>query len=439
MLQRRISTITLSFILICSYPTATIALDWTGWLIGGKSVETVGFWDKSQTKVYEGPDKAKAALIENLSSNDDIMKVDLDSEGNAEGLTISKIYTYSPSDFKVYEKKVPDYAQEQELLGQWINKLVKADPNDRRFVSATDKFFRHLEPIGKNQAWLAGLQRELLATRLGIEPEVLVDHPDFEAFVKANYLYKHLSYHNQKVEVNSEGMPELMVMGVMKPWSEIKDNVKVDSKGKLTNYFYTSEGLVPGQPSTEVVPFKKVDPNLYHHQYVLEVVSIDTFPPHNWIRLVNPEGDFYSIGYWGNTPISDLISAAKHLKPEEGHATSPDLMEIAGDPDKIVTTPIKITQEQFDETLAYIRDYQQKPGKYQILSIGGENCATFVRNLTDRLGIKVQSSSWYRPFNNPYDVMAWQKTVDKWRNNEVRKLSDPSAEERAEVEYALPP
>jgi hypothetical protein len=297
---------------------------------------------------------------------------------------------------------------EQEQVGRWINSLVKADPHNRNLTSNADKFFQRLERVAKNEPWLQGLQRDLLAIRLGIGADVLEQHPDFEQFAKANYLHKHMAYHHHQINVLPDGTPELLVDGVLTPWPEIKERLDLDKHGKMNNYFYTYQGLVPGQSHTVLKPFKKVDPGQYDHQYILEVVSISGFPPHNWLRLIDSSGDLYSIGFWGQTPLTDLITAAKHLVPEQGKATSPDLLEIAGDPDKMVVTPIKISQQQFEEAIAYLEAYQKDPGYYQILSVGGENCATFVRNLTDRLGMKVTSSSWLRPFNNPYDLMAWQ-------------------------------
>ncbi len=410
---RKFLPIALGLILLVGTPAPTHAFEWTGWTLAGHSITEKDFWDSNLTKTFEGDKESQLAAIKNLSKNNDIMKVELDARGKAKNLTIHTIFTYGPSNFKIYQQKVPNFAEEQQALGNWLVSLIKQTPRDRSLVSAADKLFQDLNKVAKDQPWVTNLQRNLLAARLGIGPEVLEQHPDFESFAKANYLYKHIAYHNHEITVSADGIPEIMVEGVATPWNTLKDQLQIDSKGKLQNHFYTYQGLVSGQPYKVIKPFKQVYPSDYKNQYVLEIVSVTGLPPHNWIRLINPDGDLYSIGLWGETPLVDLVTAAWHLVPETARATSPDLMEIARDPQKMIVTSIKITKEQFDEAMSYLKSYQENPGNYQIVSVSGENCATFVRNLAEHLGINIKSSSWFRPFNNPYDIMEWQKAIAK--------------------------
>ncbi|MDP1834288.1 MAG: hypothetical protein Q8K75_00005 [Chlamydiales bacterium] len=437
MLSKQFSHILLCLVFLLGGVQPLPAVDWTGWYSGGKSLVDSEFWDPAQSKIITSDVKAQTQLIENISNDDHIMRVT--GQGRNLQLTIHNVYTYSPSDFKVYKQKVPDYAEEQTRLGNWINQIVRENPHNQHITSTVDRFFKRLVTDAKGEQWAEELQQELLAARLGIGPKVFVEHPDFEEFVQNNFLFKHIPYHKHKVVVDSNGIPQLLVEETLTPWTSIKDIAHLDHKGRLQNYYYTYRGLVPGKPEEQLLVFKQVPPNTYHHQYILEVVSIRRLPPHNWVRMIDPEGNVYSIGFWGVTPMTDLWSAIKHIVPESGKVTSPDLMEIVGDPLQMISTPIKITEEQFKDLLNFIENYQNDPGKYEVLGwLGGENCAVFVKNVMDHLGFKIKASSWTRPFDNPYDIMDWQHAVADWRYEQIDKLQNSTPEERWEIEYSLP-
>jgi hypothetical protein len=427
-----------SLVLLLSYFVNLSATDWSQLEANGKNLGTAEFWDPAHISNAAGTSKAQDAFVDNVTSADHIMRI-LPTGQDYTQLIWHKVYSYNDSDFDVYRQKVPDYANEQLQLGRWLNSLVRENLSNQHFTSSVDRFFRRLHSLAKNESWVKQLQQELLATRLGIGPDVFDQHPDFEAFVKNNFLFKHLPYHKHKASVDASGMPLLLVENTLTPWDTIKGLVDTDADGRMENYFYTHEGLVPGKPDDVLRVFKKISPNTYHEQYILEIMSIKTMPPHNWIRLVNPQGDVYSIGFWGITPMNDIWSAIQHVIPESGRVTSPDLMEIAGDPKNMIATPIKLTEEQYQDVLNYIEEYQKNPRNYQILGwLGGDNCAVFVHNIMNYLGFKIKASSWVRPFDNPYDVLDWQRYVSRWRLNELDTLKDPSPEERMNVEYSLP-
>ncbi len=430
--------IRLSVVLCCLFATSLQGYDWKGWFVDDKELGASSFWEPAHTSTYAGEFEPAAKLQINIAGSDNIMRL-ADSQAKFPELTIHHIYRYTPDDFAVYRDKVPGYANEQLMLGHWINNLAKGRLRDAEFIFDVDRFYRRLDSVAKGEPWLEQLQQELLSIRLELDIEVLKRYPDFESFIKTNHLTSHLTYHHHKITVDDEGTPELLVEDKMVPWTEFKQRLKVNAHGDVTNYFYTYQGFVPGQAKTTLRPFKKIDPATYDHQHILEIVSANVFPPHNWLRLIDSEGNLYSIGYWSKIPLKDLWGVLQNIFPSESYVLSPDLMEVAIDPNKFVVTPIHITQEQFDTLLSYLRQYQQNPKRYEVLGVlGGENCATFVAQAAQQIDIKIISSSWKRPFHNPYDVIDWQEMVAKWRRDSLREKQEPTEQQKLDIKYGLP-
>lgn len=427
-----------SFSLFCVVVSCAHATTWVDLKSDEKgTTRTASFWDPSKTSSYNGEFLPQDELSKNLEKRSHLMRLDHQNEDIE--LTLHKLYTYSASDFSLYKKKVPEYAEEQLELGRWINQQAKENLKDPTFITKVDKFYHRLEEVAPNESWLQTLEQELLSIRLGVPTDVFSDYPDLEQFVSRNFLYKHLPYHKHQIEIDANGSPSLLVEGKMVPWTDLKEKLKIDHNGVMTNYFYTYQGLTAGRPDEVILPFKKVNPRPYHHRHILEIASIDVFPPHNWIRLIDSEGLEYSIGYWSSIPLTNMWAAIQNILPKEGRVMSPDLMEFVADPNKTVVTAIEISQEQFDQVLTYLQEYQKDPKKYEILStLGGENCATFVRQIMDRLGLKIQTHSWIRPFNNPYDILDWQAKIKDWRLEQLDAVSNPTPEQRFEIEYGLP-
>lgn len=428
-----------SLLLLLGGSPSVHGLDWSGWISDGKSLSDSPFWDPSQATITKGKVDIEKKVEDNLAKGEHIMKLTLGPQGDPTELNVHHVYTYSPDGFEIYRRKDADFEQEQVELGQWINRVIKKDQKDQRFVSLVEKFYRKLSVATNQASWVESLQRELLAIRLGINTEVLQNHPDFERFVRNNYLFRHIPFHRHQVTVDSAGEPALLVEETSRPWSDVEKLIELDSKGRLTNYYYTYQGLVPGQPDKTVRPFKKIDPVSYHGMSILEVVSSEQFPPHNWIRLIDTEGNLYSAGFWGETPVSGLWEAVKHVVPETGKVLSPDPMEVIADPNRLKTTAIAIAPDQLNTLLKYLEGYQKDPGSYEILSsFGGENCAKFVRQVLEAIQLKIKTSSWYRPFDNPYDVIDWQNTISKWRQQQLNALDNPTEAQRRQVRYSLP-
>ena len=429
------------FIVISLVVQPIYSIDWGSWTVGGQKVNELPTWDESLIGTQASGNSIMKQAMNNINDTHRLMLLQSGRLGLT--LNIHKLFRYSNSDWKAYLAKEPKAVEEQIELGDFLNLQVRKNPKYSDLSKAVDKHFRRLSDLTGKAAWVQDLQSDLAAARMKMSGRVFREYPDFEKFVIANYLHKHVMLHGHSISLNRSGEPMLRVEGEAVPWTEFQDEIELDSKGRIISHFYTYQGFVEGQPDTVIKPFKKVAADTYNGKHIIEIVTVTSFPPHTWIRLINPEGEVYSVGYWGATPLTDLFTAVAHLVPEGGRVTAPDLFEITSSPNLMVETAIAITPEQFENAMEFIEDYQQSPDIcYQILSYGeSQNCAGFVRTLADELGLNIRTSSWVLPFNNPYSIEDWQKEVGKWRTKELKRLQknpDTTVEEKLEILYGLP-
>lgn len=336
-------------------------------------------------------------------------------------------FTYSKKGLEEYQKAVDDADLEQQHLAIYLTRRAISEfpkvgnvSKSTKLIKAASQHLENLERLIPNTLWIEELDDLLLKVRLGFEATTDVSLPEnFKHFVRKNHLLKHLLYHRHRATL-VDGVPALLVEGEPVSWKELQELIQLDQNRVMISHFYTYEGLVPGQTSTVIRPFQKRNPQDSLWRYLLEVVTANTAIPHVWVRLIENNGEVYSLGFWSASQISLDKSVIQHLIPEEGKLHSPDNLEVRVKPELIRETAIEITEGQFERAMVFARKFQESPQCYQILGIGGANCASFVSQLMQEIGLKLKTTSILRPFDNAWDVMKWQREVEEWREKKLK-------------------
>lgn len=251
-----------------------------------------------------------------------------------------------------------------------------------------------------------------LAEKLEVSLELLEQYPDFAHIASKNYFHRHLNIHQHQILVDELGCPYLLFEGEYLSWNDIKEHLELSPEGVIENYSYTFQGLVAGSQTTHLPIFKKIEEES-ENDFALEILTYtEKFPPHVWVRLVNPEGEIVSAGFYPNSFFLSTMELISALKPSKGKVYSPDFLEIVTTPKEWMITHHQITQHQYDDLIAYLKNCQESRSyHYQFMSIGGYNCASFTAELAQLIGLQVPTTSRYMPIPDPRVIRQWQVSL----------------------------
>lgn len=87
----------------------------------------------------------------------------------------------------------------------------------------------------------------ITANKNGIAYQVLKNHPDFEAFLRKNFIHRYLYTYRHSLYVDQASQPEKIYIkykGQMKNWKDIKDQLKYREDGVTITGRYSQQGLV---------------------------------------------------------------------------------------------------------------------------------------------------------------------------------------------------
>lgn len=256
-----------------------------------------------------------------------------------------------------------------------------------------------------------------LAEKLNLPVALLEQYPDFAVIASQNYFHRHLDIHQHQILVDELGSPYMLFEGEYLPWSEVKNHLELSPGGEILNYSYTFQGFVAGGQTTHLPIFKKTE-MLPENGCALEILTYSAkFPPHVWVRLINSEGEIVSAGFYPNHFFLSTMEIVNALKPSKGKIYSPDFLEISTSPSDWVITRHSINQDQYDDLIAYLKTCQESRSyHYQFMSIGGYNCASFVAELAQLIGLQVSTTTQYMPIPDP-------RVIQQWQISNMRKLS----------------
>lgn len=245
---------------------------------------------------------------------------------------------------------------------------------------------------------LTAWKKKLLCIKLGgeISEQDLTNFLDFERFIENN------AWHNKAIAYNhvismKNNEPHLLVNGISRPWSEVKNIQQTDGTPWINQYNYlenvaiTAKGLV-STALDKFIPHSHDDPGKWGNQYVLEIVSgkdkqskDKCLGTHSWIRLKTPDGDIYSHGLYGGE-----VKGLEKLSPyaiRKGAADSPDRFDTL-EPGRIEmqVTSIPIKAAQFDLLKSTIEGYMEDGIPY---GFSNYNCTSHVRALAALVNVDV--------------------------------------------------
>ena len=215
-----------------------------------------------------------------------------------------------------------------------------------------------------------------------------------------------MMFYGDKIIVDPvTGEPCLKILGEQVPWSRAEEMLKLEPTGGRRAFGvhsvegprmnYLEEGFVEhdSEKFEELKAHKILPPEQRPETHILEVVtncpgSIRDKTAHAWIRLIQPSGEVYSIGF--GLANSEDVEVLNIGATKKGALENPETAEWMQYGD-IQEFPIPITPEQF----AMIRDHiehSQREKRGLIFNFSKINCTTWVRDILKLIGIEVDTS-----------------------------------------------
>ena len=288
---------------------------------------------------------------------------------------------------EVQQERLLSIAQ---AAGDWFENMPRIPPSeslDCPAVKSTHLFLKKIDPSLKEDPRIARLAREFLAFKLGVPSDVFEKNIGFEKFAYKPPLDRYLAEYGHTVKVGDKGEIELLENGKYRPWSELRSIVApAQGKDPSSNqpWYYGPLGVQNKNMFewTKLEPYKKEDPKQWDNQYILEVCCCCEDEPrylgdHSWLRLKDPEGNIYSVGFY--RPYNYVFPV--YMK--KGILMQPDVSEFW--PTPIYRLPIAISKEQFLQMKETI-ETDKKKDRLIFRWVEG-NCTFYVEKIAHIAGI----------------------------------------------------
>ena len=230
------------------------------------------------------------------------------------------------------------------------------------------------------------------------------------------------------IHLDTDGHPCLLKEGKWVRWENLKTEIQFDREkrelvsidGKTDwNYYYnplTGDcGLNPQSRYKQVRPIYQLSEEemktlgVGKKKYALQVFTSDNSMlskvSHVGLRLINENGQVYSLGY--ETPTSEVKYTHQAIAGcYDATIASLDYDEFAKFKTRRVTT-LPISQNQYDMALSRVKKYSQKPLRF---NRAYQNCATYVTDImrqaqiheTPSIACTVKDSLWDLVTEIPY-------------------------------------
>lgn len=254
--------------------------------------------------------------------------------------------------------------------------------------------------------------------------EAFFAHPDLVKTIFSTHMHQFIRYYSHTIQFDPDTKEmQMMIEGRFQNARPILSSLRlegeliVNQKNPNETWFYLENGL----SKWNEIDWQKLKPcaklsaeELAYVQekakrhpspqaqaqpdgpcFVLEIVSswkkvpctpltdgfIETLemPRHPWIRLVTPEGDVYSVGFYPSDPV-DLSKGAKTI---EGVFRTPDPWEATPFQARFVTR-FAITDNQFSQTVNMVERLQSKEIAFNLFE---HNCTRFVQHVLETIDI----------------------------------------------------
>lgn len=339
----------------------------------------------------------------------------------------------------VMEKNLANTALEPAERLSWVE---RAKTYDKHVLSRYRLSFKSNRMDFQKKLYISVLEALGLPTRKNIE----LNDKDYNAFVKfmrVNHLDKKMTNHSHRLSVNNNGVPQLMVNGEMKSWSEVKELKIFDEKTMQLNddwsYLgksdYCGGGLVqyntktwkrePNNPNENPIPlpYKKLSPEEIDElrekgitlPYIENIVDCraKVLPEralenndHAFKKMVDKDGNVYYFGLSPKEEKSFLDEARNALASHAGVIESPD--HYVDVPPAIRDSKVQTcTEDQFKLAFNYIVKTHNEGLIYNAF---GDNCIGLVLGADRIAGLKVPTedkikTQFYKLFPKPLQAL----------------------------------
>lgn len=212
--------------------------------------------------------------------------------------------------------------------------------------------------------------------------QLLNEHSIFYHIAKANFFHRSLLSFPHFIYYESNQF----LINVQNSYCSIADfenllgkTIILNSKRILQNYYVTHGTLVEWNNihwrHLDPEPFRIEEKSPYGNDYVVEVCTCTNkkFPAltgdHTWIRLYEPSGKMFSLGFYRPFKKNFYDHFYFPANTKQGFWICPELSEYTDGVERLDTIPFKITKEQLDAIIEWIR---KEKCDYNIIN---ENCS----------------------------------------------------------------
>ncbi|MGM0440481.1 MAG: hypothetical protein ACQEP8_05150 [Chlamydiota bacterium] len=278
--------------------------------------------------------------------------------------------------------------------------------------------------LGKREAGIDGYitpeaqekAKRWIAKHGGPEEEsrkIASQYPQLCDMILGSHAHKHLNYFGHEISFE-QGEPHIKVDGQELSWKQFYEKYMLNERGGIVNrdnktpLEYHQQGFVEHDITKwkTLEPFKVLPPEQRPSNHILEVVTEcpkdkpGLLGYHAWVRLINPQGEVYSVGYApdvaGFFPFEGCDFSKVHLLCETvpGKIMNTDITEWLqpSHQDSRTELPIEITPQQFQQLITYIEKMQNTQHDKLFNFVNG-NCTAWVANLLGQVGVSVQARS----------------------------------------------
>lgn len=278
------------------------------------------------------------------------------------------------------------------------------------------------------------LEDWVVASKLGLTPEILRANPSFDTFARANHLWRYLYIYSHPVPVSPDLTVSVMVQGEWLPWPRAESLIElapgrggvVQMKGRYSERGVVNQGFYEWKELDAFHKVRQEKPTAKkeHRRKVTEItepsdgiaitrtptITEEALPPwgnryvldiccllhplgpringdHAWLRLKSPLGEIISVGLYRPDNRGYYEWLRYPLKKRVGALQSPDISEYWGGQNIARVISVEITSDEAERIRQKIvADRDQGTVVYQVTH---GNCVAFVLSYARLCGIEM--------------------------------------------------
>lgn len=241
----------------------------------------------------------------------------------------------------------------------------KSSHNHKKIQAKSSKIDKSLQSIGFNST----LQHK---------------YPDAVEFLQSSGVGGFLKQVKLQLSVQN-GELMIPVEGSAMSWSKLKQRFEQDSswngKNIPTSWRFDSWGLQPISAGewTQLTPTSKepAHPGKWYFDFMTTTKGLN----HSWIRLVDEEGNVFSVG------MSGTIHPFAMFRGSVAKIYSPDYCDFWPEPSR--QTRVAISEEEFNKAMTKLHQDQQDHNLY--FNLLSRNCSVYASEVSAEVGVEIDN------------------------------------------------